>query len=202
VMGHVLGVRRELMAWTMEEAALLFGRMQAQAGLLPGQPDARPPLGRALMAAMARSIRIPVIRQLPVPLTRWLVGPAVAARVGIDGHVSLAARVLFQLGRLLVGVTDGVVRLVVPGFSLSRLFTRVIGYHLLTRFLMDQTRPLALPERVLHPMGEMVSAWSHEATAPGWVNALEDRLTVVGDWRGAARRGVDATGSTRVGRFS
>ena len=202
VMGHVLGVRRELMAWTMEEASVLFGRMQARADVLPGQVDARPPLGRALMAAMARSIRIPVVRQLPVPLTRWLVGPVVAARVGIDEHISWVTRLLFQLGRLLVGVTDGVVRLVVPGFSLSRLFTRVIGYHLLTRFLMDQTRPLALPERVLHPMGEMVSAWSHDTAAPGWVNALEDRLTTVGDWRGAAPRGADATGSAQVGRFS
>lgn len=202
VMGHVLGVRRELMAWTMEEAAVLFERMQAQAGLLPGQADVRPPLGRALMAAMARSVRVPVIRQLSVPLTRWLVGPAVAARVGIDEQVSWATRLLFQLGRLLVGVTDGVVRLVVPGFSLSRLFTRVIGYHLLTRFLMDQTRPLSLPERVLQPMGEMVSAWSHDPAAPGWVNALEDRLTTVGDWRGTAWRGADATGSAEVGRFS
>jgi uncharacterized membrane protein len=202
VMGHVLGVRRELMAWTMEEAQTLFGRMQAQAVVLPGQADVRPPLGRALIAAMARTIRIPVIRHLPVPLTRWLVGPTVAARIGVDEHVSWATRLLFQLGRLLVGTADGVARLVVPGFSLSRLFTRVIGYHLLTRFLMDQTRPLALPERVLHPMGAAVSAWSDDTAAPRWVNALEDRLTTVGDWHAASWRGADATGSAQAGRFS
>jgi uncharacterized membrane protein len=193
VVGHVLGVRRELMAWTMDEAAALFDALQALAPLLPGQADPRPPLGRALVAAMGRSIGVPVLRGLPVPLTRWLIGPATAARIGIDEQVSWATRLVFQVGRLLVGVTDGVIGLVVPGFSLSRLFTRAIGHHLLTRFLMDQTRPLALPDRVLQPMGELVARWGHDAQAPAWMNRLEDRLTTVGDWRYPGERGADAT---------
>lgn len=199
VMGHVLGVRRELMAWTMDEAAALFDVLQAQAPLLPGQADPRPPLGRALVAAMAHSIRVPVLRGLPVPLTRWLIGPETAARIGIDGHVSWATRLVFQLGRLLVGVTDGVVGLVVPGFSLSRLFTRAIGYHLLTRFLMNQTRPLALPDRVLNPMGELIAGWSNDPLAPDWVNRLEDRLTTTGDWHRRPLRGVHATDGAKAG---
>ena len=77
-----------------------------------------------------------------------------------------------------------------PGFSLSRLFTRVVGYHFLTRFLMDQTRPLALPERVLNPMADTVAAWGHDQRAPDWVNALEDRLTTDGPWRSGPDRGV------------
>lgn len=194
VMGHVLGVRRELMAWSMDEAAALFDALQAQAPLLPGQADPRPPLGRALVAAMGRSIGVPVLRGLPVPLTRWLIGPETAARIGIDEHVSWPTRLVFQLGRLLVGVTDGVVGLVQPGFSLSRLFTRAVGYHLLTRFLMDQTRPLALPDRVLQPMGELVARWGTDARAPAWTNRLEDRLTTDGDWRPQTRCGLDATG--------
>ncbi len=185
VMGHVLGVRRELMAWNMDEAQALFARMQAQGPLLPGQTDPRPPLGQALVAAMARTIRLPVLRDLPVPLTRWLIGPDTAARIGIHGHVSWATRFVFQAGRMLVAVTDGVVGLVQPGFSLSRLFTRVVGYHFLTRFLMDQTRPLALPDRVLAPMGELVAGWGHDHRAPGWANRLEDRWTTPGEWRSA-----------------
>lgn len=194
VMGHVLGVRRELMAWTMDEAAALFEHMQAQARLLPGQPDVRPPLGRALMDAMARSIHVPVLRHLPVPLTRWLVGPETANRIGVNERVSWLVRLVFQLGRLLVGLVDGVGGLLWPGFSLSRLLTRVVGYHLLTRFLMDQTRPLALPEQVLQPMRATVSAWSEDGRAPGWINALEDRLTTAGEWGGSGvGRGADAT---------
>ncbi len=183
VVGHVLGVRRELMADTMEEAAALFARIQSLAPQQVGPVDARPALGRALMQTMARSIALPVVRGLPVPLTRWLIGPDVAAAIGVDGRVPWATRLLFTAGRLLIGLVDGLVRLVVPGFSLSRLFTRVLGYHLLTRFLMDQTRPLALPERVLQPMADTVAGWGHDPRAPGWVNTLEDRLTTPGAWR-------------------
>ena len=193
VMGHVLGVRRELMAWTMDEAAVLFERMQAQACLLPGQTDVRPPLGRALMDAMARSIRLPVLRHLPVPLTRWLIGPQSANRIGIDGRVSWLVRLVFQVGRLLVGLIDGVGGLIWTGFSLSRLLTRVLGYHLLTRFLMDQTRPLALPDRVLQPMRKTVVAWSDDPRAPVWANALEDRLTTAGNWAGNGQRATDGS---------
>lgn len=189
VMGHVLGVRRELMADTMDEAAALFERIQAQAPAQVGPLDPRPALGAALMQTMARSIALPVVRGLPVPLTRWLIGPAVADAIGVSQHVSWATRLLFTTGRLLLGLVDGLVRLVVPDFSLSRLFTRVLGYHLLIRFLLDQTRPLALPERVLQPMAQVVSGWGHDRRAPGWVNALEDRLTTLGPWRAGAPPG-------------
>ena len=198
VMGHVLGVRRELMAWTMDEAETLFDALQTQAPLMPGQADPRPPLGRALVMAMGRSIGLPVLRGLPVPMTRWLVGPETAARIGIDGYVSWATRLVFLGGRLLVGVTDGVVGLVVSGFSLSRLLTRAVGYHLLTRFLLDQTRPLALPERVLNPMGKLIASWGNDPHAPGWVNRLEDRLTTSGDWHRQPIPGARATNETKT----
>jgi hypothetical protein len=182
VMGHVLGVRRELMVWTMDDAAALFERIQAQADLLPGQQDPRPALGRALMDAMARSIRIPVLRHLPVPLTQWLVGPQTAKRIGVDLRVSWGVQLTFQFARLLIGLVDGVGRQLWSGFSLSRLLTRVLGYHLLTRFLMDQTRPLSLPEQLLQPMHSTLTSWSEDARAPRWVNTLEDRWTTAGDW--------------------
>ena len=190
VMGHVLGVRRELMVWTMDEAAVLFARIQADADRWSGPDDPRAALGRALMHTMERTIGLPVLRGLPVPLTRWLVGPATARLMGVDQRVSWATRVLFRLGQVLVGLIDSVVRLFMPGFSLSRLFTRVVGYHFLTRFLMNQVRPLALPEHVLNPMADTIAAWGHDAQAPDWVNALEDRFTTFGPWRPRAERGV------------
>ncbi len=80
-------------------------------------------------------------------------------------------------------LVDGLARLVWPQFSLSRLITRVLGYHLITRLLMDQTRSLKLPEHLLGHAGAMLDGWSHDLRAPGWVNKLEDRLTTVGSWR-------------------
>ncbi len=188
VMGHVLGIQRELMAQTMEQAQMLFERMQQHARLAastsrtPGVPDARAGLGRALMNTMARAIRVPVIRQIPVPLTQWLIGEPTASAIGVDEQVSWLSRAVFRLGLGLTRLVDAVVRLVAPRFSLSRMFTRVIGYHLLTRFLLDQTRPLKLPDRVLHPLQQTVADWSDDPNAHGWVNRLEDRLTTQGRW--------------------
>jgi hypothetical protein len=142
------------------------------------------------MHTMERTIGLPVLRGLPVPLTRWLVGPATARLMGVDQRVPWTTRVLFRVGQVLVGLIDSVVRLFMPGFSLSRLFTRVVGYHFLTRFLMNQVRPLALPEHVLNPMADTIAAWGHDAQAPDWVNALEDRFTTSGPWRPRAERGV------------
>lgn len=182
VAGHVLGIRDDLMAHTMDEAAAMFDALQAMARAHPGAPDVRPGLGRALMATMARSIRLPVIRSLPVPLTRWLVGRETAREIGVTERVSPLAWATFLVTLAAVRLVDGLVRAVLPRFSLTRMFTRVVGYHLLTRFLLDQTRPLGLPGELLEPMHGTVSGWHHDADAPGWVNRLEDRLTTTGKW--------------------
>ncbi|MEZ0309855.1 MAG: oxygenase MpaB family protein [Ramlibacter sp.] len=184
VAGHVLGIRDELMAHTMDEAAAMFTTLQAMARAQEATPDVRPGLGQALVGTMARSIRLPVIRNLPVPLTRWLVGRETAHEIGLDRHVGLLTRLAFGVARVAVRLVDGMVRVFLPQFSLTRMFTRVVGYHLLTRFLLDQTRPLALPDELLQPMHGTVAGWHHDLRAPDWVNRLEDRLTTHGPWGG------------------
>ena len=181
--GHVLGIRDDLMAHTMEEAAALFEGMQAMARARPAAPDVRPALGQALMTTMAKAIELPVIRQLPVPLTQWLIGPVSAREIGVNERVGLATQLVFGFARVTVGLIDGMVRWVRPQFSLTRMFTRIVGYHLLTRFLLDQTRPLNLPDELLQPVRSTVAGWHHDPRAPGWVNRLEDRLTTAGEWR-------------------
>jgi hypothetical protein len=185
VAGHVLGIRPELMAHSMAEARAVFGGMQALTLARTPATDVRPGLGRALMAAMARSIRLPVLRSLPVPLARWLVGGRTADAVGIDRAGALT-RGAFALGVVAVRLFDGIARIALPQFSLTRMFTRVVGYHLLTRFLLDQTRPLALPRELLAPLQATVAGWHHDHRAPRWVNRLEDRMTTEGLWRPAA----------------
>lgn len=182
VMAHVLGVRSDLMAHTMEEAQVQFERIQTWGQAHPVRPDPRPALGQALVGAMARSIRLPFVRQLPVPMTQWLIGPLASRAIGVDLHVPLITRLLFGTGRFLTGCVDGVVRLILPEFSLSRMFCRVIAYHMLSQFLLDQTRPIGLPEHLLNPMRKAIGDWSEDARAPQWLNALEGRLTTRGRW--------------------
>lgn len=186
VAGHVLGIHEELMAHSMEQAQRMFDSIQAQARAQPAVPDVRPGLGRALMATLARSIRLPVLRNIPVPLTQLLIGRETSAAIGVDQRVGLLARFVFAAGFAAVRGFDALVRLVWPQFSLTRMFTRVLGYHLLTRFLLAQARPLNLPDELLEPAQSTVAGWHHDPRAPRWVNRLEDRLTAPGEWR--ARR--------------
>lgn len=189
VVGHVLGVQDDLMASRFDDAAVLFARMRDISGAQAADPDARPGLGQALMRAMAGSIRIPVIRGIPVPLTRWLIGPDAARDIGINNMASPLARLAFWLGRTLTMTLDRIVRIVVPQFSIARMFTRVIGYHALSHFLLDQTRPLGLPEQVLNPMRATVAEWHDDRRAPRWLNSLEDVLTTHGRWLARPRSG-------------
>lgn len=182
VVGHVLGIRDELMPRSMEEAEAMFAELQALARSRPADPDVRPALGSALVDAMAHSIELPVLRHLPVPLTRWLVGRRTAREIGANRRVGLPAIVLFHTARLAIQLTDRVVRVAIPTFSLTRMFTRVVGYHMLTRFLLDQTRPLALPVELLHPMRHTVACWQEDAHAPRWVGRVEAKLTTQASW--------------------
>lgn len=183
VVGHLVGIRRELMVETMTQAEALFGRMQARGRASLQPPDVRPALAAALFDTMAQAIPWRVLRPFPLLLSRRLCGAAAAADLGMDDRVSLASRALFALLMGLLRGIDALGRLFAPGFSLSRLVTRVLGYHLLTRMLMDQTRPLKLPDMLLRSTHAMIAEWGEDRRAPRWLNALEDHFTVAGAWR-------------------
>jgi hypothetical protein len=188
VMGHVLGIERALMVDTMEEGEALFARMQARGRAQPVAPDPRPGLGQALMNTMEQVIPLRLLKPFPVLMTRYLCGGATMNDLGIAGRVSWLSRLLFALLMLIARVIDGVVRLVLPEFSISRFITRVLGYQFMSKILMDQTRPLKLPTHVLNSVDAMMESWSDDPHAPRWLNALEDRLTTRGSWRTANRR--------------
>ena len=183
VMGHVLGIESALMAHTMDEARSLFDRIQGLSRDQRPVADPRPALGAALMNTMAKSIRLPVIRHIPVPLTQWLIGRENAQLIGVAQRVSWLTQTVFWLGLGLTRLIDTLVQLVFPHFSLTRMFTRVVGYHLITRFLLDQTRPLTLPDHLLGPLHQTVAAWDKDPKASSWISRLEDSLTTKGPWR-------------------
>jgi hypothetical protein len=176
VVGHLLGVRRDLMADTMEEAQVLFDRIQGRGRADRFTPDPRPALTRELMHTMESLIPIKVAKPIPMLLTRHLCGPATARDLGIDGKVSPPAYGLFAVLMFTVHLIDGVVRRFKPDFSLSRFFTRLVGRSFLTSVLMDQTRPLRLPEGVLDQARQTMAGWHEDRKAPRWMNAIERRL--------------------------
>lgn len=186
VAGHFLGIRRELMVDTMEEAAALFARMQArgreQAARHPDACHARERLAAALMDAMKTVFPDGPWKSFPVLLTRRLVEPASARDLGLDTRTSWMARRLFALLMGLARGTDAVARLAFPHFSFARLITRAIGYRLTCALLMSQTRELSVPSRLRPGIRAMIARWGEDPRASRRMNALEDRFTRGGEW--------------------
>jgi ER-bound oxygenase mpaB/B'/Rubber oxygenase, catalytic domain len=186
VMAHVLGVDKALMVNTMDEAHALFADMQARGRARPRTPDVRSKLGGALIDTMQNAIKLPVVKHFPALMTRRLCGPQTSRDVGVTDSTPWFARLCFAVLMAVTRGIDTVVRLFWPQFSLSRLITRILGYHLISKVLLDQTRPLKLPDHLIHRVDAMMSQWGHDAKAPRWINAVEDALTVKGSWRSAA----------------
>ncbi len=185
VMGHLIGVDPGLMAHSMDAAGALFERLQQRAAARTLQPDPRPPLGRSLMQCMARVIPLPLCKPMPVLLARRLCGRRNAALIGLGPELRVAwsTRLLFALGLGGARLIDRLARLVWRDFSLARFFGRLLGYRMITGFLLDQTRPLRLPEPSQRALRATVAGWGRDPRAPAWLNRLEDRYTIAGDWR-------------------
>jgi ER-bound oxygenase mpaB/B'/Rubber oxygenase, catalytic domain len=186
VTGHMLGIDRELMADTYDEAAKLFARMQARGRedmrANPVVPDPRPKLGNALIEAMQSVIPISILKPIPLLITRHLVGDETSRDLGLTDAAPLASRVLFKTVLNVSRVIDAIGRVFSPGFSITRMLTRVLGYRLITKLLMSQTRKLKLPTHVLDRADEMLHRWSEDGNAPRWINNIEDRFTTRGSW--------------------
>lgn len=187
VAGHFLGIRRELMVDTMDQAAGLFARMQARgraAAARHGDPCEAPKrLAAALMDAMKAVIPDGPFKSFPLLLTRRLIEPASVVDLGLDGRVSLLARFSFATLMGTARALDALARIASRDFSISRLITRVIGYRLTCALLMSQTRELSVPDRLRPGIRSLIARWGEDAKAPRWMNALEDRMTVPGDWQ-------------------
>jgi hypothetical protein len=182
VVGHLVGIGRGAMVEDMAAAEALFGRIQALGLRHPPSPDPRPPLARALMRTMAAVIPWRIARPMPVLLTRLLCGKAARSELGLNQQVGWPARALFALGLGLVRAVDAIGRTIRPDFSVARLVTRLVGVRLLSRLLMDQTRPLNLPTGLLPQLGRTVAGWREDARAPRWMRALEGRLSSPASW--------------------
>ncbi len=181
VLGHLLGIERGLMAWTMDDAAARFAAIQARGRAAfhrhdPRRADPRPALAAALMKELENEIPLRVLKPFPTLLTRHLCGKDASVDLGLNARVPLVSRLLFALGYGAIRGVDAVVRRLVPGFSITRMLTRAAGYRLVTRFLMDQTRPLRLPSALRGEVAATLACWECDPRAPGWLNRAEARL--------------------------
>lgn len=192
VVSHVLGIDRRLTQDDLTTARAAFELMQARgradAAKRPPETDPRPKLGVALMASMERVLPLSLLRGVPSLLTKTLCGREVVKELGIEHRASFAQRVFYAIAFVGARFIDSIARLIWKDFSIAKLLTRIVGYHLLTKLLLDQTRPLRLPDRLLDQMEDQVNAWSEDQRAPNWLNRFEDRFTIKGSWHIAQRK--------------
>ena len=113
--------------------------------------------------------------------------PHEARAVGIKARSTIVADVFFWITLGLAWLIDAIVRVFRPQFSITRMITRVVGYHLMSEFLMSQTRPLRLPGTLNAQMLETIQAWSDDPRAASWINRIEDKLTTRGVWGGGTQ---------------
>ena len=182
VVGHILGIRRELVADTMDQAEVLFAQMQKRGRANSYTPDPRPALGEALMNTMEKVIPLRIFKPFPVLLTRHLCGALNAQDIGLSKRVPVLSRLMFAFFMIVVRLIDGTVRFIFPEFSIMRLITRILGYHFMSQLLINQTRPLNLPEQLLNDTNAAIDSWSTDAKAPKWINSLEKKFTTKGQW--------------------
>jgi hypothetical protein len=176
VVGHVLGIHDALMAHTMADAKALFRRMQSRGRAQPLLPDPRPELGGALMRTLENVVPLSVAKPIPRLLTRHLCGRETARDIGIDGKVPWMSRALFVLLLVVARTVDVAMRVLLRPFRFARFLTRVLGRRLMAQVLMDETRPLKLPEHVSGRVQSMMEGWSDDPKAPKWVNRIEKKL--------------------------
>lgn len=183
VAGHVLGLTGLGMAATLPEARATFESLRDQGARQPAAPDPRPELAQALMGTMQAELPWRWLWPLPVLMTNRLCGPVTARALALDGPQPWPGRLAFALGWGLVDLIDTIARWVWPRFSLSGLVTRVLGYRLTAKLLMDQTRPLRLPVALQPQIDATLAHWRRrpglaDPSAPaGYGTWLLQRLT-------------------------
>lgn len=192
VVGYYLGIEDSLMAHSMDDAALLFDAMQARgrAGQRskPITPDPRPLLGNALMNGMKTIIPWRIAKPFPVLMTRYICGTATASDLGLNGAVWWSSKALFYLLMFIARFIDATVRRKIPQFSTCRFITRLLGYQLITRLLMSETRPLKLPEQESVRMNNVLNQWGRDQFAPAWMNKVEGLMTTKNGWGSENKR--------------
>jgi len=159
VTGYVLGIRSELMADTMDEARVLYDAIRARARATSESPDPRPQLSHALMQTMQAAIPLGLLKPFPVLMTGWLCGRRTMRELGLDQHQPLLSRLAFLLLMGTARAVDAIMHRLMPRFSIGRSVGRLLSYHLMTRLLMKETKPLRLPQPWLAHVEDAMGRW-------------------------------------------
>ncbi|HYV96304.1 MAG TPA: oxygenase MpaB family protein [Gemmatimonadaceae bacterium] len=146
VAAHILGVEREVMADSFDEAGDLFGILRARG--LAETHDGRE-LAKALMAVQERHVPIAPLKPVGPLLMRRLISADTANVLGVERHASVLSRALFAVVFALLRAGEWLARLLGSERSPVTYVFEKLARVWLRALLLDQTRPLKLPDRLL-----------------------------------------------------
>lgn len=188
VMGHILGIEKDMMAETMTEAEALFEKLQRRGREKQVRQDFREPLGQALMTVIEKSVSLDIFKKFIPVLCAYLTSPATAKDLGLEKRMQFLPRLLFAgFARSVLGFDRVAKKHPLARFSVARLILRIVGYQLLYKILNDQNQPLDLPSHIRQQVNKTMQDWSDDPTAPTWLNRVEDLFTTGGSWNNSIR---------------
>ena len=155
VVGHILGVERALMADSMEEAAVLFERLQTRGRKRQIRPDARPALAKALINTMSAALPGWITSSFPQLMTQHLCGPVTSQDLGLRSRVPWLVETAF---RALLATVQGLAGLW-PGSSSMNSPLHKLGRSVMAKLLLDQTKPLQLPGTLQDRVKNVLDHW-------------------------------------------
>ena len=155
VVGHILGVERALMADSMEEAAVLFERLQTRGRKRQIRPDARPALAKALINTMSAALPGWITSSFPQLMTQHLCGPVTSQDLGLRSRAPWLVETAF---RALLATVQGLAGLW-PGSSSMNSPLHKLGRSVMAKLLLDQTKPLQLPGTLQDRVKNVLDHW-------------------------------------------
>jgi hypothetical protein len=183
VVGYLMGVREDLMVFTMLEAETLFEKMQERGRSKTIPDDPRPALGNALIDAIEKSISPKILKPLGPLITLFLCSEKTALDLGISERFSKFEKFTFFTLMSATRLVDALISMVIKNFSIRRFILRIVGYRLLATLLKDSTQPLGLSAALQTQVSQVLDEWSRDSEAPRWMNEIEDYFTAHGSWR-------------------
>lgn len=153
VAGHIIGLRRDMMAETMDEAEELFSTIKRRCAR---QSDAGQALTKALLAAMEDLIPFRGAKPVAGIMVRRMIGEETADLLGIQGHYPWQARVLFRALLGTIRPSEGIAEKMRGGNWIARFFIKILAKRI-NKDLKDKafegSPPLHLPDHLLEKWG-------------------------------------------------
>jgi hypothetical protein len=173
VVGHILGIPRDLMADTPEEAEELYEISRRRAKEVPPRAaDPRPELGAATVTATRSVLPLEVLKPWATLLPQRLCEPWTVQTLALTQPVPLWEHIAYFVTINIFIAIEWFARWFITAGIVPKFVHNLFRNVLLKGLFMSETLPLRLPDGRLNPELDRISSASKKNA---WVAELESR---------------------------